>query len=128
MVSPFTALRTKAQAPTLPDHITNLNIYSRGVSVASGSMSGEKIVNNQPVIQNWDVNRIYAVSNSSNSGYNILSAYADGHKVRYKESPNAFLFKTTGIAGLNNDAAVKIYPNPAQDKLFIEADGKYSYS
>lgn len=155
MFSPFAAQKIDAQ--TLPDHIIanlviNDNIHDviincdmletrktdgrKGTIKAIAWDNGERFLVTGGTSQSWlyvedamgHSKTISLGQHSSNSGYNILSAYADGHKVRYKESPNAFLFKTTNVSDLGDDKSVKVYPNPAQDKLFIEADGEYSYS
>ena len=111
--------------PTLYDHI-----WSTGVdAVTIPSMTSELQVDNNSVNYDWDVNRIYAVSTSSNSGFNILSAYYDGGDILYKESPNSFVYKpgTTGAQGVSKGKAVKLYPNPAGNQLFISPAENGSY-
>ena len=110
--------------PTLYDHI-----WSTGVDAVSiPGMTSELQVDNNSVNYDWDVNRIYAVSTSSNSGFNILSAYYDGGNILYKESPNSWVYKpgSTGIQETSH-SKIGLYPNPANDKLFITRAPKASY-
>jgi hypothetical protein len=97
-------------------------IYSRAVDVYTGTMSTELQVNNNAVVYDWDINRIYAVATSSNSGYNILSAYFDGTDILYKESPNTFSYKpgSTGVYEVNHSVAENVYPNPTSRKIHIK--------
>lgn len=103
----------------------------RSVDVYTGSMSvGELQVDNNAVNYDWDINRIYAVSNSSNSGFNILSAYHDGTDIIYKESPNVFAYKqgnTTTVKNITNNLKTQLYPNPASDKIYLSYGDNVSY-
>ncbi len=107
------------------------HIYSRSVDVYTGVMSASELqVDNNAVNYDWDINRIYAVSNSNNTGYNILSAYYDGNDILCKESPNAFVYKpgnTTTIKNITNNA-VKVFPNPAHDRIYLSASVNNSYN
>ncbi|MBS1738939.1 MAG: T9SS type A sorting domain-containing protein, partial [Bacteroidetes bacterium] len=105
------------------------DIWSRSVDVFSGLMSGTELqVNNAPVNIYWDINRIYAVSNCSNSGFNILSAYFNGNEILYKESPNAFYYKpsgTTTVKTIGSRTMIGLYPNPAHNMVYLShAAGK----
>jgi hypothetical protein len=107
------------------DWFTKQNIYSRAIDVNSGWTIDPNFyqVNNKPLINvTWDLPHIYAVSNSSNSGYGLLSAYTADNStggVKYKYSGNVFQYKTASI----NPTATKLqwilYPNPATNQLTI---------
>lgn len=103
------------------------NIWSRSVDVYTGAMSSSELqVDNSSVNYDWDVNRIYAVSNCSNSGFNILSAYFNGGDIVYKESPNSFVYKQSSTTTVKTIASLRkdmIYPNPAFGRLYV-ANGK----
>lgn len=104
----------------------------RSVDVYTGSMSVSELqVDNNAVNYDWDINRIYAVSNSSNSGFNILSAYHDGTDIIYKESPNVFAYKqgnTTTVKNITNKSKTQVYPNPASDKIYLSQIGQVPYT
>jgi len=107
------------------------HIWSRGVDVYTGVMSSTELqVDNISVNYDWDINRIYAVSNSSNSGYNILSVYYDGQDILYKESPNVFAYKPgkpTTVKNITNNG-LKLFPNPATSRIRLSKGGNRTYS
>ena len=68
------------------------------------------------------------MSNSSNSGLDLLSAWYDGADVMYKLStPNTMTFRSTAPqAAAANAFAAAVYPNPAGDELYVAgAAGPY---
>jgi hypothetical protein len=107
------------------DWFTKQNIYSRAIDVNSGWTIDPNFyqVNNKPLSNvTWDIPHIYAVSNCSNSGYGLLSAYTADNStggVKYKYSGNVFQYKIAAI----NPTATKmqwiLYPNPATNQLTI---------
>ena len=72
-----------------------------------------------PVNYSWDAARSMSVSNCSNSGFNLLTAWFDGTTILYKESPNTMAFKTTGL-GQAAAGAISAYPNPVGGLLHID--------
>jgi len=104
------------------------DIFSHAVDATTGAVSIDYQVNTSSVIYPWDVNRAYAVSNSSNSGFDILSAYFNGNDIVYKVSGNTMAYKL----GNNNESSeikvqASLYPNPSKDELHIQGvtGGKY---
>ena len=82
-----------------------------------------------PVNYPWDASRSMAVTNCSNSGLNLVTAWYDGANAVWKESPNAMLFKTTGKGGNTFGRQLSVYPVPARDELHISgADEGDAYS
>src|SRR5690606_20431175 len=94
---------------------------SRAIDVYTGSLSTDYIVNMTSVFYPWDVNRIYAVSNCSNSGKDILTAMYNGTDIVYKVSPNAMSYKNgpTNVSDVRA-ASPGIYPNPALDMIYLK--------
>ena len=114
-----------------PDDFPNWMSYdkliSRSIQAVSGSVSADYEVNINSVYSKWDVNKIYAVSNCSNSGKDILSAYFNGGQIVYKVSPNAMLYKTIRIDGNSSSGEpVGLYPNPVYDLLYIKGGSSYA--
>jgi len=107
------------------------HIWSRSVDVYTGVMSSTELqVDNISVNYDWDINRIYAVSNSSNSGYNILTAYYDSQDIVYKESPNSFSYKPgkpTTVKNITNNG-LKLFPNPATSRIRLSKGGNRTYT
>jgi hypothetical protein len=80
------------------------------------------IPNCLPVNYHWDAARSMAVTNCSNSGLDLLTAWYDGASIIYKHSPNAMVFRpghTTGISTAGGATRVTAYPNPASDLLHL---------
>lgn len=98
------------------------NVWSRNVNALNGTVNPQFIyaVNATPISPAF-MARHYAVSSCSNTGLNILSAWFSGTRLWYKESPNAMSFKPTGIDEEATELPlVKLYPNPATDRLFAK--------
>jgi hypothetical protein len=113
---------------TNPPTYNYTDIISRPVDAISGAVSTEYQVNTTPVKCTWDINRVYAVSNCSNTGKDILSAYYNGSRVVYKVSPNSMLYKTTGIrSSIPEDGAARLSPNPAGTEVSIAGAEGYRY-
>src|SRR5690606_6723655 len=109
---------------------TATDIYERSIDPFTGGVDSRWWqVNCSPANYNWDEARTMAVSNCSNSGLNLLTAWFDGANILYKESPNAMAFKTTGTANVYG-ARLAIYPNPVADKMHIQGvqDSEYRIS
>ncbi len=107
------------------DWFTKQNIYSRAIDVNSGWTVDPNFyqVNNKPLFNvTWDIPHIYAVSNCSNSGYGLLSAYTTDKStggVIYKYSGNIFQYKPTTIKPIDTKLQWVLYPNPATSQLQI---------
>ncbi len=107
------------------DWFTKQNIYSRAIDVNSGwtiDPNFYQVNNNTLTNVTWDLPHIYAVSNCSNSGYGLLSAYTTDKStggVVYKYSGNIFQYKSTVVNPVNSKLQWMLYPNPAKDQLQI---------
>ncbi|HRO43924.1 MAG TPA: T9SS type A sorting domain-containing protein [Flavipsychrobacter sp.] len=109
---------------------SGIDVISRAIDVSTGVVGVEYVVNQTATTNMWDVNRIYAVSNSSNSGKNILSALYNGTDIVYKVSANSASYKqgnTTGIIHNPGKASVRLYPNPAHHILTIAGADNSAY-
>lgn len=108
------------------------SVYARDVDVTNGTLitsaSCYQINNNPtPVVYPWDVNQSLSISNSSNSGNDILAAWHDGTNVVYKLSTfNATTRFRMAPSGVGNTFIRKgAYPNPTTDYLhYAGADGQ----
>ena len=107
------------------DWFTKQNIYSRAIDVNSGwtiDPNFYQVNNNTLTNVTWDMPHNYAVSNCSNSGYGLLSAYTTDKStggVIYKYSGNIFQYKPTVVNPMNSSLQWILYPNPATDQLQI---------
>jgi len=110
------------------DWYSQQNIYSRAIDLNSGLPFDPDFyqVNNKPLINvTWDLPHVYAVSNCSNSGYGLLSAYTsnklDGFfgGVIYKYSGNMFQYKPTSVNPKTTKMQWVIYPNPSNNHVSI---------
>ncbi len=107
------------------DWFTKQNIYSRAIDVNSGwtiDPNFYQVNNNTLTNVTWDFPHIYAVSNCSNSGYGLLSAYTTDNStggVIYKYSGNIFQYKPTTINPMDSKLQWVLYPNPATSQLQI---------
>ncbi|HRO43548.1 MAG TPA: T9SS type A sorting domain-containing protein, partial [Flavipsychrobacter sp.] len=106
------------------------DVISRTIDVSTAAVGAEYVVNQSATLNMWDINRIYAVSNSSNSGKNILSALFNGTDIVYKVSANSASYKpgnTTGIIHNPGKPGVRLYPNPAAERLTITGADNSAY-
>jgi len=107
------------------DWFTKQNIYSRAIDVNSGwtiDPNFYQVNNNTLTNVTWDLPHIYAVSNCSNSGHGLLSAYTTDNStggVIYKYSGNIFQYKPTTINPMDTKLQWVLYPNPATSQLQI---------
>ncbi|TXH57462.1 MAG: T9SS type A sorting domain-containing protein [Bacteroidia bacterium] len=98
-------------------------IFSRNIHPINGIPISNNFyqVNNAPINAVWDVPQLYAVSNCSNSGYGLLSAWSTETDIVYKYSGNTMAFKPTGINNTNNTKTVyQVYPNTATSTLMVK--------
>jgi hypothetical protein len=106
------------------------NFYNRIISPFTGvedSRWWEVVDSNvNPVVYNWDASRSTAISNCSNSGLNLLTAWFDGTNIVYKESPNTNAYKSTGVTSALQSKA-RIYPNPVKTNLQISNADNMDY-
>ena len=114
------------------------SIYARDVSAMTGTLLTPVQcyqINSvgAPLDYNWDLNQSLAVSNCSNSGRDLLSAWCDGANMVYKySSPNVMAFKpgrstSVNLAG-NARSGGAPYPNPVKDMLFVSGSGQSDYT
>lgn len=96
-------------------------IHERSISAATGAVDPRWWNVNcpsDPVNYHWDAARSVAVTNCSNTGLNLLTAWYDGANIQYKESPNTMLFRQqpTGIETAQT-SRLSISPNPVTHSL-----------
>jgi len=111
-----------------PQDYNNVGMYPYIYSDAFPNAADYQVNTVTPgVIYPWDVNRAYAVSNSSNSGFEILSAFYDQGDIVYKLSGNTLAYKLAGNQNGESVAAedgIRLFPNPATNELnVIGAEG-----
>jgi hypothetical protein len=107
---------------------TMTNIFDRSVDAYAGTLDSRWWqVNCATVNYHWDAARSMAVSNCSNSGFNLLTAWFNGANIVYKESPNTMAFKTTGV-GHSAPKDVNVFPIPVSNVLHVEGSNNASYS
>ncbi|MBS1614531.1 MAG: T9SS type A sorting domain-containing protein [Bacteroidetes bacterium] len=78
----------------------------------------------------WDASRSTAISNCSNSGLNLLTAWYDATNIMYKESPNSMVFKNspTMVHTPSGRGDIEAWPNPATDVLYLNNTRAIHYS
>ncbi|MEO6833607.1 MAG: T9SS type A sorting domain-containing protein, partial [Chitinophagaceae bacterium] len=100
------------------------NYYERNIDVISGTLISPDAleVSTAPVDYTWDAAQSFAISNSSNSGADIWSAWYSGTDVMYKLStPNVMSFRSTLQTGtIKNPFGQSIYPNPTSKELHVD--------
>ncbi len=110
--------------------------YARNLDVYGGALiapTDHYEINNagNPVNYPSDVDRSLAISNCSNSGQDILTAWYTGTDVVYKHSnPNVMAFRQSQPAGVGTAAPVSasgLYPNPAVKELYVSAQAGSAY-
>src|SRR5690606_32177915 len=101
-------------------------IYARRVSAFSVMVTPSAPwpsvykVNNVDMAYPWDIARYYALSNCSNTGQDLMSAWYNGTDIVYKISNNNMAFKSTiATTIINGKAGVSIHPNPAKGILNV---------
>lgn len=107
--------------------------YNRSINPYSGIEDShwwevnDSIAN--PNAYHWDASRSTAVSNCSNSGLNLLTAWYDGTNIVYKESPNSMVFKQspTVVPMPAKGSRVTVWPNPVADVLHISGPDDTQY-
>ncbi len=82
-----------------------------------------------------DASKTLALSNCSNTGEYLLSAWYDGHDagngtggaIWMKLSPNTtpMVFKATSLDNIQSGNDLTIYPNPAKDRAYLPKKGTY---
>ena len=152
-LSPYEAMGACVAAGIHPSHSSNIgnqqytvgfypwqhdSIYARDVSAMTGALLTPVQcyqINSvsAPLDYNWDLNQSLAISNCSNSGRDILSAWCDGANMVYKySSPNVMAFKSgrttsVNLAGGARSSGVP-YPNPVKNLLFVSGSGQSDYT
>jgi hypothetical protein len=121
-------------------------LYAREISAASGTIVNPNYYQvNQNLLGGWpsppdyeeaDASKSFALSNCSNSGEYLLSAWYDGQDVGggaggaiwMKLSPNTtpMVFKPTSVNNVNSVHELSLYPNPARDKVYLPQKGVYT--
>jgi hypothetical protein len=107
------------------------NFYGRQIDVISGTFPGTPGGNDYYAINQNPIPAAYyplALSSSSNSGYDLLSAWFDGNSIMHKFSNNMFAFKNaTGVSTVGQEAIFTLSPNPAQNEITIKGNSKANY-
>lgn len=101
------------------------NYYERNINPFTGLFISPDAfeVSTTPVDYTWDVAQSFAISNSSNSGADIWSAWYSGTDIMYKLStPNVMAFRPTALqtGTIKNPFGQHIYPNPVNSNLQID--------
>ncbi|MBS1772328.1 MAG: T9SS type A sorting domain-containing protein [Bacteroidetes bacterium] len=111
-------------------YIQNNEIEALSLDNAGGGVvAGYAQVNNSSVASTIINYPLFAVSSSSNSGDDILTAWCDGLNINVKHSnTNAFAFKTTSINTTTLSTKPSLYPNPAIDKLYMTNINTVNYT
>jgi hypothetical protein len=110
------------------------NFYERSIDPFTGltDVRWWEVVDStaNPDTYHWDVSRSTAISNCSNSGLNLLTAWYDGTNIVYKESPNSMVFKTspTVVHTPAGGSGFQAWPNPATDVLYLKGPQAGHYS
>lgn len=105
------------------------NLYSQNIDVTNGALFSSGVY--EQINDNSTIATPLALSNSSNSGFGILSAWFDGSDIVYKETSNTgappiFGYKTTSIGRLSGKKS-DVYPNPVSDKLTVDVENGITY-
>ena len=79
------------------------------------------IVNNAPSYMLSDPREVIGLSNSSNSGTDMLVAWNEGSSIRYKYMDNTFHYRPTGIEDVKSFATLTVSPNPASNQVRIRS-------
>ncbi|MBS1643577.1 MAG: T9SS type A sorting domain-containing protein, partial [Bacteroidetes bacterium] len=100
------------------------NNFSRDISVATGGIitSAPYVINDitQPVENWWDNNQSLSLSNSSNSGRDLLAAWSDTLGIVYKYS-STNTGTTWRILPKAQAGTMTVFPNPMQETLYLNA-------
>ena len=79
------------------------------------------IVNNAPCYLLSDPREVIGLSNSSNSGSDMLIAWNEGSRIYYKHMDNNFAYRPTGIDDVKSFSTLTVSPNPASNYLRIRS-------
>ncbi|MEO6834065.1 MAG: T9SS type A sorting domain-containing protein, partial [Chitinophagaceae bacterium] len=107
------------------------SLYERNISVGTGTLINPaqcyQVNDNGPagdVNYNWDLDQSFAVTNASNTGKDILSAWCNGMFIEAKYSnPNVMAFRSIPLGGLplhGKVGDVFLYPQPGTNILNVE--------
>lgn len=107
----------------------NQDVHSRGVDVTTGSFTTSNVYQMNSTGLNSGLGNNYpvAVSNSSNSGYDLLAAWYNGTDIVYKLTGNSMAFKTNSITNVSKPA-FEVFPNPASTNLNVTGAADASYT
>jgi hypothetical protein len=79
------------------------------------------IVNNAPCYMLSDPREVIGLSNSSNSGSDMLVAWNEGTHIYYKYMDNTFHYRPTDIDDVKSFATLTVSPNPAGSLVRIRS-------
>ena len=97
--------------------------FSQALDPAGNPMAPNDfhIVNNAPCYLLSDPREAIALSNSSNSGSDMLIAWNEGSRIYYKHMDNTFAYRPTGIDDVKSFATLTVSPNPASNQVRIRS-------
>lgn len=108
------------------------HFYGRQIDINGGTFPGTPGGNdyfeiNQNPVSGWSTP--LALTSSSNSGFDLLSAWFDGSQINRKFSGNVFAFKNaTNVSTVGKTEMFTLSPNPAQNMISIKGTGKADYA
>ncbi len=110
------------------------HVYERQIDYSTGTFFNTNTfqASTTPVNFYWDINRNMAISNTSNYGADILSAWYNGTDIVWKLStPDVMAFRQAAVAnsGKGLEVSLSLAPMPAADAIRINGlNAETSYS